>query len=88
MQVTSEQEQKLKQAFSLIDFDGDGKLAEEEFRALLRYAWKASFCFPFWIHTLLSRRERVHAQSSSRCLLSLWNMVHMSTGAVEVGLMN
>lgn len=35
-QVTTEQDSLLKNAFSLIDFDGDGKLGEDEFRALLR----------------------------------------------------
>lgn len=36
-QVTPEQDQLLKSAFSLLDFDGDGKLGEDEFRTLLRY---------------------------------------------------
>lgn len=36
-QVTAEQDHILKNAFSLIDFDGDGKLGEDEFRTLLRY---------------------------------------------------
>ncbi|CAN0566680.1 unnamed protein product, partial [Ectocarpus sp. 12 AP-2014] len=33
---TAEQDQLLKSAFSLLDFDGDGKLGEDEFRTLLR----------------------------------------------------
>lgn len=36
-QVNAEQDQLLKSAFSLLDFDGDGKLGEDEFRTLLRY---------------------------------------------------
>ncbi|CAM9541095.1 unnamed protein product [Sphacelaria rigidula] len=35
-QVSQQQDSLLKNAFSLIDFDGDGKLGEDEFRALLR----------------------------------------------------
>lgn len=39
-QVNAEQDQLLKSAFSLLDFDGDGKLGEDEFRTLLRYTSK------------------------------------------------
>lgn len=35
-QVNAEQDELLKSAFSLLDFDGDGKLGEDEFRTLLR----------------------------------------------------
>ena len=35
--MTPEQDRLLKNAFSLLDFDGDGKLGEEEFRTLLRW---------------------------------------------------
>lgn len=35
-QVTPEQDHLLKNAFSLLDLDGDGKLGEDEFRSLLR----------------------------------------------------
>ncbi|CAM9255641.1 unnamed protein product [Laminaria digitata] len=34
--VSPEQDRLLKNAFSLLDFDGDGKLGEDEFRTLLR----------------------------------------------------
>lgn len=36
LQVSPEQDHLLKNAFSLLDFDGDGKLGEDEFRTLLR----------------------------------------------------
>lgn len=47
-QVTAEQDQLLKSAFSLLDCDGDGKLGEDEFRTLLRYFLELNY-FHFFV---------------------------------------
>lgn len=81
--MTAEQDQLLKSAFSLLDFDGDGKLGEDEFRTLLRCVlrtkdsrfWRVFCSFDMLLTPLiLNVLGDMQAFTYGR-MIGLWNIV-------------
>lgn len=86
-QVTAEQDQLLKSAFSLLDFDGDGKLGEDEFRTLLRYSNCAVIFFGgglLLLYTLCTRVQFLNfGRASAFC--RLWARLRLAVLFVGEG---